>query len=94
MSWGPLATLTDIHDELANATSDNVPLNGRGFISLKPTASASTITAFALPSVFSPTFGSRGLGQHDADDNNDNNTNMGSTTCSKTQLHNIGSCQF
>jgi len=86
-SGGPLAMTTNIHDELANATSESVPLNGRGFISLKPTASAPTNTAIALPSVFSPTFGSRSLGQHDADDNNDN---MGSTTCSKTLLHDTG----
>ena len=86
-SGGLLATTTNIHDELANATSESVPLNGRGFISLKPTASAPTHTAIVLPSVSSPTFGSRSLGQHDADDNNDK---MGSTTCSKTLLHDTG----
>ena len=70
-SGGPLATTTNIHDELANTTSKSVPLNGRGFISLEPPANAPTNTAIALPSVFSPMFGSRSLGQHDADYNND-----------------------
>ena len=69
-SGGPLATTTNIHDELANTTSESVPLNGRGFISLEPPANAPTNTAIVLPSVSSPAFRSRSLGQHDADDNN------------------------
>ena len=60
-----MATATNIHDELANAASESVPLNGRGFISPEPPANEPTNIAIVLPSVPSTTFGSQSLGQHE-----------------------------